>query len=669
MYKIHIRKLSTDCLAWALVIGCASSLHAEQLSFTAKPVVIPSPLSSDASTSTVVVEPSVGQTTAVCFLGTQCPMARGYVGTLNRLHADYAERGVRIIGVMSNRQDSVEDIAQAAQELGIVFPLVRDADNVIADRYGASRTPEVFLLDSQVKLRYRGRIDDRLAPGVARAQATREDLRLAIDELLAGKPVSIPATRALGCIIGRVPQAKAAEADASAVTYYGQVARVLNTHCVECHRAGEIGPFAMDDFDEVVGWAETMLETVDNGRMPPWHADPAFGSFSNERTMPEADKQILRDWIRGGLAKGEVASLPPSPTFVDGWNLPRQPDQIVAMRQRPFVVPRDGAVEYQYFVSDPGFTEDKWITAAQVIPGSRSVVHHAIVFVRPPDGAEFNGIGWLTAYVPGQRIYELPSGRARKVPAGSKFVFQMHYTPNGTETADVTQLGLLFGNPEEVTHEVFTWMALDQEFEIPPGEENFSVRVQSDALPAGADLLAITPHMHLRGKSFRMLAKDGNTTEILSVPNYDFNWQHTYQLAQPLPVETLGSLRFETVFDNSDQNPFNPDPTQIVTWGDQTWEEMAVAFFEVSRPLTADSTSRSAKRNSQASPQSAEDRSLKIEQYVARVFEELDSNQDGQINKSEGSIVVRHMHFKLWDLNEDNVATADEVHRAAEKLF
>jgi mono/diheme cytochrome c family protein/peroxiredoxin len=609
--------------------------------------------------------------TVVCFLGTQCPMARGYAGQLNQLHRDFAQAGVRIVGVMSNRQDSADDIVRYAQDLKIEFPLVHDVGNLIADRFGASRTPEVYLLDRQLKLRYHGRIDDQLAPGVARATATRHDLRVALEQVLAGKPVSIPATAALGCIIGRVASAQGAPAGENGVTYTNQVARVLQRHCVECHRAGEIGPFAMDSFEEVVGWAETMLETVEQGRMPPWHADPNFGDFVNERAMPETDKQILRDWIAGGSKRGLDSDLPAPRQWVEGWNLPRPPDLIVSMRARPFSVPKEGVIEYQYFVADPGLTEDTWVTAAEVIPGARSVVHHAIVFVRPPDGADFRGVGWLSAYVPGQRVHELPPGRARKVAAGSKFVFQMHYTPNGVEQMDVTSVGLLFTQPEHVTHEVLTLMAIDQEFEIPPGASDFAVQARTQWIPAEAELLAITPHMHVRGKSFKLFTNGPHASPLLSVPAYDFNWQHTYQLREPIALNSsTHGLEFEATFDNSSANPFNPDPTETVTWGDQTWEEMAVAFFEVARPIGTKELARprQAMVSVDASP-SGQPRQEKVDSYVERVFRELDANRDGLVQKNEVDIVVRHMHFGLWDLNRDNVVSREEVQRVAEKLF
>lgn len=655
--------------AFGLLALSAQPCQAQNLAFSL-------PAVSGEVTAVQASEKSASTTaTAVCFLGTECPMARGYAAQLNALQSEFSPRGVHIVGVMSNRQDSLEDIASYVSQLHVNFPIVRDDQNVVADRYGAARTPEVFLLDSQLKLRYHGRIDDQLAPGVARATASRQDLRVAIEELLAGKPISIPATSALGCIIGRVPKAESKDQVVNSTTYTKQVARVLQQHCVECHRPGEIGPFAMDRYEEVVGWAETMLETVEQGRMPPWHADPQFGSFANARNMPEEDKQVLRDWIDGGLQRGDDADLPASLEFTDGWNLPRAPDLEIDMRTRPFKVPKDGVVEYQYFVADPGLTEDTWVTAAQVIPGKRSVVHHAIVFVRPPDDSEFSGIGWLTAYVPGQRIHELPAGYARKIPAGSKFVFQMHYTPNGVEQSDVTRVGLLTCDASQVKQEVFTLMAIDQEFEIPPGVENFSVQASTRWLPAGAELLAITPHMHFRGKSFRLFGAAGQSETVLHVPNYDFNWQHTYQLQQPLPLDAFESgLQFEAVFDNSTQNPFNPDPTQSVTWGDQSWEEMAVAFFEVARPRqTNESTRRVRTKDAQGSELTEQQRAAKreadIEAYIQLVFATLDRNGDGQIHKSEADIVVRRLHFHLWDSDDDQVATAAEVRQTAEKIF
>jgi hypothetical protein len=245
----------------------------------------------------------------------------------------------------------------------------------------------------------------------------------------------------------------------------------------------------------------------------------------------------------------------------------------------------------------------------------------------------------------------------------------MHYTPSGVAQEDVSKVGLITCPADQVTHEVMTLMAINQEFEIPPGANSFAVRADLSRIPAGSELLAISPHMHVRGKSFRLLDRRDPSQVLLSVPAYDFNWQHTYQLRNALPLDQFTEgLECEVVFDNSSANPFNPNPSETVTWGDQTWEEMAVAFFEVARPLTS-APHQSAARELATSNDESPDRAARIETYVQRVFDELDSNGDGVIKKAEVAIVVRHMHFGLWDLNQDAVAERDEVRRVAERLY
>jgi len=635
----------------------------------------------------VTVQSGTRELTAVCFLGTQCPMARAYASQLNSLQDEFKSQGLQIVGVFSNVQDSQDDIEKFVTELEVTFPVVHDRGNRIADQFAATRTPEAYLLDRDLQLLYHGRINDRYAPGVARSSATREDLRLAIVESLARVAINVPETIPLGCIIGRVPpQALAAKAtaepktssdghaSASSVTYTKEISRMLQRNCIECHRAGEIGPFAMDSYDQVVGWAETMLETVENQRMPPWHAAPEYGEFVNARSMAESDKQLLRDWIAGGYTRGEDSDLPPPDDYVEGWRLEREPDMVVEMRERAFIVPQEGVVEYQYFVADLGLTEDKWVSAAQVIPGNASVVHHAIAFVRPPDGSQFRGVGWLSAYVPGQRTQTMPPGRARRIPAGSKLVFQMHYTPNGKEQPDITKIGLIFLPESEVTHEVFTLVGIDQDFEIPPNASGHVVEAEVPWLPENGELLAVTPHMHYRGKAFRLFAGSDQQSILLDVPGYDFNWQHTYQFSVPLSLDRLKRLAFAATFDNSATNPFNPNPNEWVAWGDQTWEEMAVAFFEVAEPRVREQTSSG--RRSRLGPNSAQEVQVsanpeaKIEAYVNAMLSKLDGNGDGMIHRSETGILLRRWdRFDLWDKNGDGVLTREELREVAQELY
>ncbi len=605
----------------------------------------------------------------VCFLGTECPLAKLYGARLQQMANEFDKQGVSFIGVNSNSQDSPLEIAEYATKHGIQFPIAKDADQSIALAFDATRTPEVFVIDPLGVVRYQGRIDDQYEPGVARGEPTTHDLKNALASLVAGKSPSPSKTQAVGCLITRIAKNSTSQTE-STTTFTRDIVPILNEHCVECHRAGEIGPFELTDYDEVVGWGQMMLEVIDQGRMPPWHADPAYGHFIGERRMPKEARDAIANWIDEGMPAGDAADLPAMPKWNTGWHLSTDPDIEIAMRDRPFAVPSDGVVDYQYFVVDPGWETDQWVAAAQVIPGDAGVVHHAIVFVRPPDGTNAPGIGWLGAYVPGQRSMMMPPGHARRIPAGSKLVFQMHYTPNGQKTSDNSRVGVWLANPNEITHEVSTALAVNHEFEIPPGAENHVVQMKLDSFPQASRLLGATPHMHVRGKSFTMVAnkESGEKVTLLNVPNYDFNWQHWYAFAEPVDLDAIESLEMSVSFDNSTKNPGNPAPTEFVTWGDQTFEEMAIAFFDVATPLNA---KRSSGKNKAPAPSPVEiaARDELIQKRVSDFLAQMDTNNDGVIEREEAPTAFRRFGFSSVDRNGDSVIDRDEIERsAAERL-
>ena len=607
--------------------------------------------------------------TVLCFLGTECPLAKLYAGRLQNYANRYPE--VRFIGINSNVQDSLDDIRNYVDKTGIEFEMARDNRNVIADRLSVKRTPETIVCDRQRKIIYRGRIDDQYLPGVSRNKANRDDLRLAIDQALAGKPIEVPRTEPAGCLLGRV---RTVSKDAT-VTFSNQVIRVLQKNCIECHRSDEIAPFSMETYDETVGWADMILEVIEEKRMPPWHADPDVGTFLNSRTISKQDIETLETWVDQGTPEGDKANLPEPYQAVAGWRLPREPDIVVEMRKRPFHVPVSGTIEYQYFVADPGFTEDRWVTAAEVIPGNRSVVHHSIVFVRPPDGIRPRGVGWLAAYVPGQTPLTWQPGRGRLIPKGSKLVFQQHYTPTGTAAEDVTKIGLVFADSSKIESELMTVMALDQSFEIQPHDPSHEVQVTTRRLPKQGKLLAVAPHMHYRGKSFEAftVAADNSTKPLVRVPNYDFNWQHRYEFAQPLALSDFHRLRGNVEFDNSKANPFNPDPTQHVSWGDQTWEEMAIAFFDIEVPREDSDTvaDSQALRESTAfvrgMNRTVERQEKRRQKMVEDVMKRMDKNGDGVITKDEVPRAVGTYGFRRFDTNGDHKVTRDEIQSQVER--
>lgn len=518
----------------------------------------------------------------VVFLGTECPINNAYLPRLAELHAAYSSKGVQFLAVNSNVQDGLARVAEHARKHGIPFPVLKDDGNVIADRFGAERTPEVFVLDGARRIRYRGRIDDRFGIGYQRPQPTRHDLAVALDEVLAGKAVSVPTTPVAGCLLGRVVKPK----ENGSVTYARQVSRILQDHCQECHRPGQIGPMALLTYEDAAAWSAMIREVVTEGRMPPWHADPRYGTFRNDRRLPEADRAALLAWIDQDCPKGNDKDLPPPREFPSTWRI-GQPDVVFTMN-REYVVPASAGkagIPYQYFFLPTNFDEDVWVQAAEARPGNRAVVHHIIVYVhdvkrgrpRSPDGI---GEGFLVAYAPGDMPLICAPGMAKKIPKGAVLVFQMHYTPNGSEQKDRSSVGLIFAK-EKPQHQLRTRSIATRRFEIPAGDPHYEVK-SSATFPRETLLVSLMPHMHLRGKDFKYEAvyPDGRREVLLSVPRYDFNWQSNYRLAEPLRLPAGTRIECTAHFDNSADNPNNPDPTKPVRWGDQTWQEMMIGFVD-----------------------------------------------------------------------------------------
>lgn len=520
-----------------------------------------------------------GKPVVVAFIGTECPLAKSYGPRLRELAAEFEKQGVVFLGIDSNQQDTLAEIGAYARGAEIAFPILKDNNNEIADRFGAVRTPEAFLLDKDHVIRYWGRIDDqygfKTGAGYVRPKLNERSLANAITEVLAGKPVTNAVTKADGCFIGRVTKIK----PHGEVTYSNQIARIMQNRCVECHRKGEVAPFTLTSFDDTVAWSETIREVVNEGRMPPWFADPRYGKFSNDCRMSDDEKQQIATWIDHGCPEGNPADLPEPRKFVEGWQI-GEPDQIVYMRDKEYDVPAEGTVEYQFFTVDPGWTEDKWVQATECRPGNRAVVHHIIVFVQPKDGGDFGGRGGIGGYAPGMTPSINPPGTAVFVPAGSKLVFQLHYTTNGVAQSDRSMVGIRFADQKSVKKLVRGGMVGDVSFKIPPGESNFEVKARHLFLKDTL-LVNLTPHMHLRGKDFKYEAEypDGTREVLLDVPAYDFNWQIRYMYQEPKLMPKGTRLHCVAHFDNSADNPANPDPTKTVTFGDQTWEEMMFGFY------------------------------------------------------------------------------------------
>ncbi|MFK7818165.1 MAG: redoxin domain-containing protein, partial [Planctomycetaceae bacterium] len=317
--------------------------------------------------------------TVVVFLGTECPLAKLYGPRMRQLAARFADQDVAFIGVNSNVQDSLTEVAAYVNRAKIQFPMLLDTEHKLADLPKAERTPEVFVLDAKRTIRYRGRIDDQYAISVARDKPKTEDLANALTSLLAGDGPATKRTEAIGCIIGRRRNTE----PTGEITYSKHVAPIFNKRCVECHRSGELAPFPLASFEDTVGWTDMIAEVISEGRMPPWNANPEFGHFQNDARLTADEKNTVLTWIKNGAPEGSKDDLPDPPKFVEGWRI-EKPDVFLKMDSIAFSVPATGVVDYQHFYVDLNLKEDVWVNAVEARPGNPEVVHHIVVYLKIP---------------------------------------------------------------------------------------------------------------------------------------------------------------------------------------------------------------------------------------------------------------------------------------------
>jgi thiol-disulfide isomerase/thioredoxin len=524
--------------------------------------------------------------TAVVFLGTQCPLAKQYTPRIEALNKKYHAAGINFVAVDPNVQDSLADMGAHARKHQLSIPFVKDPDQSLADLLGATRTPEICLIDQSGVILYRGRIDDQFGIGYAKEQTTSSEFVDAVEALLADRPISVSVTSAPGCLIGRShhKKSKTLEAGQTAITYAEHVAPILQARCVSCHHEGDIGPMDLSSYEDAAAWADMIVEVTQNRTMPPWHATPNHAKFANDRSLSEKELSTLETWVEIGTPQGDLAQAPKPIAYSNGWLLPQAPDLVIPMSDSAYQVPKQGVINYQYFRADMKNDKELWVNGMEIVPGARDVVHHVLVFVRPK-GSRKRDLGgartFLAGYVPGTRAELMPTGYAKRIPANSELIFQIHYTPNGTATEDLSKIGFLFTDPKTVTHEVITTSAVNTGFQIPPHATGHPVTATLPEKLPECQLLSFSPHMHVRGQSFKYtIIYPGKQREVvLDIPRYDFNWQTEYRLETPIQVPAGTRIRCDATFDNSDGNLNNPDPKSWVSWGDQTFEEMMIGYF------------------------------------------------------------------------------------------
>jgi thiol-disulfide isomerase/thioredoxin len=513
--------------------------------------------------------------TVVIFLGTQCPISNKYAPRLAELEKQYKVKGVHFVAVNSNLHDTAKDIAEHAKKYGIPFPVLRDADQKVADCFGAQRVPAAYLLDADLKVVYGGRIDDQFGIGFVRAEPNRRDLIVALDELLAGKAVSQSSTPVDGSYITRAPQPKAT------VTYAKEVSRILQNRCQECHRPGQIGPMSLLTYEDASSWAATIREVVSDKRMPPWHADPRHGTFANDRSLTKTEYDTLLAWIDQGCPRGGRRDLPAPRTFPADWSI-GVPDLVVSMPSSykvPARAPKSGLADRYFFVKID-LKEDVYVRGIEFKPGAPDVVHHIVLYADAP-GKPYDPYSPLATWVRGDRGTLYPEGIGRKITKGTSLLLRIHYTPNGLAQEDKSSVAFVLAKGpvrRQVTNVMHSKILYNTftNLPIPPGGSNYRL---SEVTRFDKEVLvySLTPYMHLRGKSFEFTAiyPDGKRELLLSVPRYDFAWPTRYVLAKPARLPAGTKLECVGVFDNSKDNPNGPNPMVWVRGGLSPQEMLA----------------------------------------------------------------------------------------------
>jgi hypothetical protein len=524
------------------------------------------------------------------FTDTKCPLVQRFLPRLKKLDEEFRNQGVQFVAVNVGRNDSILDIATQAVVHDMPFPFVKDADGSCVAACGVDRTAEAVLIDADYKLRYRGRIDStyRLS-GTAQTETTSE-LRDAILSLLAGKEIVVPETATDGCLITKPIAVKSSED----ISYARQIEPIVAKSCRSCHRPETAAPFSLTTYDDMAANAAMIAEVVEQRRMPPWYASPSFGVYSNDRTMSAAERKLLVNWAHAGALRDADATTPPAETGKIHSNEPHanspgdvwagkkwllgEPDMVF---EAPFTydVPADGYIDYKYTLLPTVFLNDTWIQAAEVQPSNPRVVHHSNLGYMPI-GTQGIYASLITGYVPGVGPMQLDHGVASKIPAGSALGLQIHLVTTGKPEKVKLRVGFRFPR-FKVDKELHYLELSNKQFAIPPYAAHYPVS-RMKTLADDVTLYGFFAHMHVRGQdmTFSALPPAGDPVTLLMIPNYNFNWQMPYHLPYDA-VKFPANTKFECLahYDNTSFNPYNPDPSDTVRDGQQTYQEMMYGYI------------------------------------------------------------------------------------------
>lgn len=514
---------------------------------------------------------------ALVFLNTTCPVAQRYLPRLEELHKKYAEQGIQFVAVYNSQDEMPRDIAAHGLAAKLTLPLVWDEEQKATKALGVERVPQAVLLDGSRKVVYSGRIDDQYRTGGVQPQVGRHDLAEAIDELLAGKPISVAQTAVDGC---KVTAWREPKFDFP-VTFHEHIEPILQNRCQSCHHEGTAAPFGLVSYDEASGQGEMLAEVVRDGRMPPWYAHTAFGHFSNDPSLSREEREMVAAWVASGMPKGDASKAPPPLEFEPTvWRI-GEPDLVLTMK-KPHKIQADGYIPYKYIFLPPAFEEDTYVEAIEIRPHNRAVVHHCNAFYVDAVTMKAGTNTFITGYVPGGMPFTLSHGLAQKIPKNSVIGLQIHYVTTGKEEESTISIGFRYAR--DTVQKTTRFVLLDpRDIAIPPGDAMYEMKARRK-IEKDSTLIGLFTHMHLRGRdmTFNAYYPDGRQETLLQIPNFNFEWQIGYVCPLPPNEKKIpAGTEMEAIahFDNSKFNPYNPDPSYTVPYGDQSYDEMFNGFI------------------------------------------------------------------------------------------
>lgn len=529
----------------------------------------------------------------LAYFSATCPISGKFGPELERLEKDLTAKNISLLLVDPIPSESAEEMKAFTARYGIKAPVIHDKTNALTLALQAKTTTEVFMIDAARTLVYRGAISDQYGLGYQLDAPRHSYLRDALASMLSGQPISVSATTAPGCALD-FPASQTTVAETE-TTYHHQISRIIQNNCMECHHQSGLAPFSLETYDDVIEHAGMIKKQITRGVMPPWFAAPLANQhespWMNDRSLSEADKTTLLKWLNSDRSLGNATDAPLAIHHSRDWIIGK-PDVVFQLPQA-ISIKAEGTMPYQNVTVQTNLAEDRWIQSYEITPTDRSVVHHVIVKVITKGGSvtedevRSEREGFWAAYVPGNSYRILPDGFAKQLPAGASLHFQIHYTPSGKATRDQLKIGLKFASkaPQYAVHVLGL---ANPKLNIPAGEANH-VETSQQRVPVDMTVSGYMAHMHVRGKAFKyeVAYPDGSQETLLDIPHYDFNWQLQYTLNKPKILPKGSTVKITAVYDNSSNNPANPDPTKNVRWGQQTYDEMMIGYVEYFLPLSA----------------------------------------------------------------------------------